>query len=161
MLVRQGTVGQTGGMPVDEPLYDAAVALIERRLPNAAWATAAALRLDDGAILTGICLDNVNSAAGLCAEIGPMCEAFTSDRGVTASICVNRSADRDHDLVLAPCGVCQERLALWGPEVEVGVTDPEDPRRWSSRRLEQLNPYYWAAALSDDAHWPTPAEHSE
>ncbi|HEY8317220.1 MAG TPA: cytidine deaminase [Amnibacterium sp.] len=148
-------------MPVDEALYDAAVALIERRLPSAPWATAAALRLDDGSIVTGIGLDNMNSGAGLCAEVGPMCAAFTDGRAVVASICVNRSSDRRRDLVLAPCGLCQERLALWGPAVEVGVSDPQDPRGWSGRRLADLNPYYWATAFSEDGRWPTTADHAE
>ena len=128
-------------MPVDELLYDAAVALIESRLPSADWATAAALRMDDGSIIVGIGFDNFNSGAGLCAEVGPIAQAYTEGRRVTGSICVNRSRDRQHDLVLAPCGLCQERLALWGPDVEVGVADGEEPRGWSSRWLKELNPY--------------------
>jgi cytidine deaminase len=146
---------------MDHALYDAAVSLIERRLPSADWATAAAIRLDDGSIKVGICLDNFNSAASLCAEVGPICEAFTNDQKVIASLCVNRSKERQHDLVLAPCGLCQERLALWGPSVEVGVPDVEVPGGWSSRRLADINPYYWATVFFDDAHWPTAAEHSD
>ena len=148
-------------MPVDELLYDAAVALIESRLPSADWATAAALRMDDGSIIVGIGRDNFNSGAGLCAEVGPIAQAYTEGRRVIDSICVNRSRDRDHDLVLAPCGLCQERLALWGPDVEVGVADGEEPRGWSSRRLKELNPYYWATTFFNDGHWPTTAEHAD
>jgi cytidine deaminase len=145
----------------DSALHDAAVALIERRLPDADWATAAALRLDDGSVLVGIGLDNFNSAAGLCAEAGPIARAYTEGRAVVASICVNRSSGREGDAVLAPCGVCQERLALWGPAVEVGVADPADPRGWSSRPLADLNPYYWATALLEHDGWPTTAEHAD
>ena len=147
-------------MTADTALHDAAVALIEQRLPRAEWATAAALRLDDGSVLVGIGLDNFSSAAGLCAEAGPVAQAFTAGRRVTDSVCVNRSRDRDGDLVLAPCGLCQERLALWGPEVAVGVADPADPRGWSSRALAELNPYYWAATFFG-GRWPTTAEHAE
>ena len=145
----------------DSALYDAAISLIERRLGEASWKTAAAVRLDDGSILTGIGLANISSAAGFCAEVGPLAQAYTEDRQVVASICVNRSDDRGQDLVLAPCGVCQERLALWGPDVEVGVADGTTPSGWSSRRLAELMPYYWASALSADDHWPTKAEHAE
>ena len=149
-------------MSADTELYDAAVSLIERRLSANDWATAAALRFDDGSIKVGICLDNFSSAAGLCAEVGPICEAFTTDEKVIASLCVNRIKDRQDDLVLAPCGLCQERLALWGPDVQVGVADAEAPGGWRSRRLADLNPYYWATAFFEDGHWPTAvAEHSD
>jgi hypothetical protein len=30
-------------------------------------------------------------------------------------------------LVLAPCGICQERLSLWGKEVEVAIAVPGKP----------------------------------
>lgn len=148
-------------MLADSALYDAAIALIERRLGSTSWKTAAAIRLDDGSILSGIGLDNINAAAGLCAEVGPLAQAYTKDRRVVASICVNRSTDREQDLVLAPCGVCQERLALWGPSVEVGVADGTSATGWSSVRLAELMPYYWATTFSDDDHWPTPAEHAD
>jgi hypothetical protein len=48
-------------MPVDELLYSAAVGLIETRLASADWATAAALRVDDGSIIVGIGLNNFHS----------------------------------------------------------------------------------------------------
>ena len=146
-------------MKADQKLYEAAVELIERRLPDAEWATAAALYLDDGSTATGVCLDNFNAAVGLCAEAGPVCHAYTTSRDVLASICVNRVRDRSIDLVLAPCGVCQERLALWGPDVEVGVADPEGAG-WSSRPLHELNPHYWASVLSKDGGWPSRTEHA-
>ena len=146
-------------MKADQKLYDAAGQLIERRLPEAEWATAAALYLDDGSIATRVCLDIFNSAAGLCAEAGPVCHAYTTDRDVLASICVNWVRDRAKDLVLAPCGVYQERLALWGPDVEVGVADP-DGAGWSSRPLHELNPHYWASVLSEDGGWSSRNEHA-
>ena len=161
MSVRSASIWHAYVMPVDEVLYRAVVGLIESRLASVDWATAAALRMDDGSIRVGIALDNINSGAGLCAEVGPIAQAYTEGRRVVDSICVTRSRDRQHDLVLAPCGLCQERLALWGPDVEVGVFDAEDPRGWSSRRLGELNPHYWASAFFKDGHWPTTAEHSE
>ena len=148
-------------MPVDEILYRAAVDLIESRLASVDWATAAALRMDDGSIRVGIAFDNINSGAGLCAEVGPIVQAFTDGRTVLDSICVTRSTDRQQDLVLAPCGLCQERLAVWGPDVEVGVLDAENPQGWSGRRLGELNPFYWASAFFEDQHWPTAAEHAD
>lgn len=67
--------------------------------------------------------DNFNAVISLCAETGPICEACSLGKRVVALICVSgRSSDGD-SFVLAPCGVCQERLALWGPDAEVGVGD--------------------------------------
>jgi len=73
-------------MPVDEILYVAAVGLIESRLASSEWASAAALRMDDESIRVGIVLDNINSGAGLCAEVGPITQAYTEGRQVIASI---------------------------------------------------------------------------
>ncbi len=121
-----------------------------------------AVRLEDGEVLTGVSLSNINAAMTLCAETGPLCTAYSSDRKVVASVCISREVPSGRITVLAPCGACQERLALWGPDVEVGVADARSAAGWSSRRLEELNPFYWAAALSPDrSSWPAPADHED
>lgn len=147
-------------MAVDQALVDAAVSQLDRRWPAASEAVAAAVYLDDGSTLTGVALDNVNAAMTLCAEIGPIVRAYTLERRIVASVCVSRSADRAGLLILAPCGSCQERLALWGPDVEVGVADRDDRRGWSSRRLVEVNPFYWTTAFTGDGTWPSRAEHA-
>jgi cytidine deaminase len=147
-------------MPVDQTLFDAAVKQIDERWPTAPWATAAAVYLDDGTILTGVSLNNLNSAMTLCAETGPICRAYTENRQITASVCVNRAIGREQILVLAPCGACQERLALWGPDLEVGVADPSATAGWISRPLSEVNPFYWAAAFAEGSRWPSQTEHS-
>ncbi len=147
-------------MPVDHALLDAAVEQLRRRWPSAPDAVAAAIGLDDGSIVTGVALDNFNAAMALCAETGPICQAYTLDRSVLASVCVAKDEGGDGFRVLAPCGACQERLALWGPEVEVGVADPSRRDGWTSRRLIDLNPYYWAEVFAEGPGWPSPAEHA-
>jgi hypothetical protein len=42
--------------------------------------------------------------------------------------------------ILTPCGVCQERLFAYGPAVQVGVPHPEEPERWRSMRLDEVQP---------------------
>lgn len=69
----------------ENELCDVAVSLIDRRLSSVDSATAAALRLDDGSITVGICLDNFSSAAGLCAEAGPISAARSNDQKVIAA----------------------------------------------------------------------------
>jgi cytidine deaminase len=147
-------------MPVDQILIDAAVRQMRIRRPSARGAVAAAVYLDDGSILTGVSLDNINAAMTLCAETGPICQAYTLDKAILASVCVAGEDDGDGFRVLAPCGACQERLAVWGTDVEVGVADSSKDGGWTSRRLVDLNPYYWAEVFAQDAGWPSPAEHA-
>ncbi len=117
--------------------------------------------LDDGSVLTGVGLDNINAVMGLCAETGPICQAYTLGRSVTASICLAPGLSGSDLMVLAPCGACQERLALWGPYVEVAVASTRIDRRWESRPLIEVNPHYWAAAYAEGPGWPTPTEHAD
>lgn len=131
---------------MDDELVSAAVALVTKRFGQRAWAGAAAMRLDDGSILTSTAPDALNDAVALCHETGALCEAFKLDRRVVASVCVTQRSPEDF-LVLAPCGVCQERLFLHGPDVEVGVGLPDGS--WSSQRLAELQPHYWRNVLPD------------
>jgi len=146
-------------MEADHTLFEAAADQLRRRWPDAPAGVAAAAYLSDGSVLTGVALDNFNPAMSLCAETGPICEAYSLGQSIVASICVLRERDREGLIVLAPCGACQERLALWGPRVEVGVSDPERSRGWSSRSLVELNPYYWASVFAEDDVWPSATQH--
>jgi cytidine deaminase len=145
-------------MPVDAPLVGAAVAEAKRRWPDRDG-VAAAIRVADGEILTGVPLPNFNAAMSLCAETGPLCVAYTNKQQVVASVCVGVDHSTGAITVLAPCGACQERRALWGSEVEVGVDDPVGATGWSSKRLSDLNPFYWAATSTRDRSWPMSVEH--
>ena len=145
-------------MELDQRLVDAAIDQLDRRWPRADYAVAAAGYLDDGRILTSVGLDNLNSAVTLCAETGVLCQAYTLDRRVAASVCVGRGSDGVVG-VLAPCGVCQERLALWGPEVQVAVADRTASSGWRARTLAELNPFYWGAHFTDGETWPDMAFH--
>ena len=140
-------------MAVDQELVDAAIELARTRFPGQDWSGAAALRLDDGAVLTSTAPDVPNSAVSLCHETGAICEAFKRGRRVVASVCVTAAgADRGY-WVLAPCGGCQERLFAYGPDVEVAVPEPEDPRRWRTLRLRDVQPHWFARVFPDDV-WP-------
>lgn len=143
-------------MDLDQRLVDAAIDQMDRR----ARTEAAAVYLHDGRILTSVCLDNLNAAATLCAETGAICQAYTLGETLTASVFVSRWADGNGLSVLAPCGICQERLALWGPEVQVGVADPESPSGWRARTLLELNPFYWGKHFADGGTWPSSTVHA-
>jgi cytidine deaminase len=114
--------------------------------------------LDDGRIITSVGFDNINGAVTLCGETGAICQAYTLDRRVTASVYLYREASGT-TVVLPPCGICQERLALWGPDVEVGVPDPENPAGWHVKSLADLHPYYWAKHFAN-GDWPPTSLHT-
>lgn len=97
---------------------------------------------------------------GLCHETGAICEAFKLGRRVVASVCVT-AADKDRGYwILAPCGVCQERLFAYGPDVEVAVPEPADPRRWRTLQLRDVQPHWFARVFPDDV-WPYEAQDPE
>jgi cytidine deaminase len=147
-------------MNLDQRLIDAAVDQVNRRWPAEEYGGAAAVYLEDGQILTSVGLDNINGGVTLCHETGAICQAYTLNKRVTASVCVGREAGSSETFVLAPCGICQERLALWGPEVQVGVADPSSPSGWTARTLLEVNPFYWGARYADGGPWPSPAAHA-
>ncbi|MEV6792390.1 cytidine deaminase [Streptomyces sp. NPDC051320] len=146
-------------MKLDQALVNAAIAQMNRRWPGDEDAGAAAVYLDDGQILTSVALDNFNAGVTLCHEAGAFCQAYTLDRRVTASVCVNRVPEQGRTVILPPCGICQERLAVWGPGVEVGVPDPNDPTGWQARTLAEVNPYYWARQFTEGG-WPSYEMHT-
>lgn len=131
---------------------DAAIHLIEARLPGQEWAGAAAIRLDDGSVLTSTAPKALNPAVELCHETGALCEAYKLGRSVVASVCVIRSDQHGAFWILAPCGVCQERLFAHGPAVAVAVPHPGDPRRWRSLRLDEVQPHWWQTVFPDESH---------
>ena len=44
----------------------------------------------------------------------------------------------------------QERLALWGQDVEVAIPDADDSSHWLTKTLRQVQPYYWRNAVDDN-----------
>jgi cytidine deaminase len=147
-------------MQMDQALFDAAVEQLHARWPGNLAGVAAAVYLSDGSILTGVPLDNINPSMTLCAETGPICQANTRGKAITASICVAQEEGGQRLRVLAPCGACQERLALWGPDVEVGVTSTDSDTGWESKTLIEVHPHYWAVVYAEESGWPTQTEHS-
>lgn len=146
-------------MDLDQRLVDAAIDQLGARWPGADQAVAAAVYLGNGEILTSVSLDNLNAAATLCAEAGALCQAYTLNRQVTASVCVSREVGDSGIGVLAPCGICQERLALWGPDVQVAVPDGSADCGWTTRTLGEINPFYWGSRFAEGGAWPRAEEH--
>ena len=135
-------------MRIDQRLVDAAIAQAQARFPSGC-AGAAALYTGDGRILTSVCFDTPNESANLCHETGALCEANRLGLRVTASVCVSRATAADPFIILSPCGICQERLATWGLDVEVAVPVSSDATQWQAKTLNEVQPFYWHNAFAD------------
>jgi len=129
-------------MQLDQTLVDAALALAAARWPRRE-AGAAALYTSSGRILTSVFAESPNQSASLCHETGAICEAHKLQEAVVASVCVSREDADAPFVILPPCGICCERLAFWGGEVQLAVPCPDYPSRWQAKLLKQLLPHYW------------------
>lgn len=129
-----------------EPLFDlaAAAAQAEGRRSSDGEGVAAAARTRSGAELAGVWIDAMVDSACLCAETGPICEAHRLDDPIVASICV-RWTQATGFVVLPACGVCQERLAVFGTDVVVAVGRSENVTDF--RSLRELRPLPWWDAV--------------
>lgn len=112
--------------------------------------------LADGTIVTGTSPEAINPSVQVCHEIEPFCAAYRLDQPVTASVCLHRRPG-GRVLVLSPCGVCRERLAVHGPAVLVAVPQPDDASEVMWKPLREVLPDYWMTAFPDevDAAWMT------
>jgi cytidine deaminase len=123
--------------------------LIAQRYPDDEHRGAAAMLVADGTILTGTAPDATNPSVEVCHEIEPYCAAFRLNQPVVASICLHRQPG-GRVVVLSPCGVCRERLAVHGPGVLVAVADRLDPTVIVWKRLKDALPDYWMTAFPDE-----------
>ncbi|ASB88865.1 cytidine deaminase [Bacillus sonorensis] len=133
-------------MKIEQALYEAAVDLIQKRYPTG-WGGAAAMYTDDGRILTSVAPEVMNASTELCIETGAILEAHKLGAKITHSICVVRDDEHSEYKVLTPCGVCQERLFYWGPDLKAAVTAADG--RLVFKSLQDIQPYHWSAAYQD------------
>jgi len=135
-------------MRLDQRLVDAAISQALGRFAIG-YAGAAAIYIEDGQILTSVCFDTHNEIANLCHEAGAYCEANRQGLRVTASVCVSRATPEDPFIILTPCGICQERLAKWGMNVEVAAPNASNASDWKSMTLKDVQPYYWGYGVDE------------
>lgn len=123
--------------------------LIDGRFPDDDHHGAAAMLLDDGTILTGTAPDAINPSVEVCHETEPYCASFRLGRRVLASVCLHRQPG-GQTVVLSPCGVCRERLAVYGPDVLVAVAAVDDAALVVWKPLKDVLPDYWMTAFPDE-----------
>lgn len=135
---------------------DACRALIDSSFPDDGDQGAATALLADGTILTGTSPAAVNPSVQACHEIEPYCGAYRLNQPIVASVCLHRQPG-GRTVVLSPCGVCRQRLAVYGPAVLVAVADRSNPTVVVSKSLKEVLPDYWMIAFPEeiDAGWST------
>ncbi len=79
-----------------------------------------------------------------------MCEAYAKGKRITATVCVSRQAD-GRFIIFPLCGVCMERMWLWGGDVEIAVPLDDDNTKWRAVALKDANPTYWRKYLPNKA----------
>ncbi len=133
---------------------DACRSLIRDRFRDDDHHGAAAMLLGDGTILTGTAPDAINPSVEVCHETEPYCAAFRLGKPIVASVCLHREPG-GRTVVLSPCGVCRERLAVHGPNLLVAVADVDDPTQVVWKPLKRVLPDYWMTAFPAeiDAGW--------
>ena len=132
--------------PFDQAFVDEVVGFALASFP--AGEAVGAVKTGSGRVLTSIHFEAAVDTAHLCAETGAICEARKLGDPVVASICIYRDTGDEPFRVIPPCGICQERLLVWGMDVWVGVPG-EDGRMWAARRLRELHPYDWSEVFGE------------
>lgn len=133
-------------MEIEEELYNAAVSLIQTRYGSEAGG-AAALRTSRGKILTSVAPETKNDSLSLCMEVGSCLEAHKLKESITHSLCLYRKSGDNEFIILTPCGICSERLAHWGGNVSVAISNPKNELIF--KPLRELLPYHWSQVNGD------------
>ena len=137
---------------IDIELYNAVKELVAVRYPSG-WGGAAAVRVEDGTIYTSVAAEVINDSTALCMETGAILEAHKFNKKVTHSICLAREDEHSPLKVLSPCGICQERLFYWGPQVQCAISSGTEAIIFKT--LSELQPYHWTDTYYDKMvdHW--------
>lgn len=137
---------------IAQDLFNAVKTLIDERYPSG-WGGAAAVRVEDGTIYTSIAPEVINDSTNLCMETGAILEAHKFNKKVTHSICLAREDEYSVLKILSPCGICQERLFYWGPEVQCAISN--EPQAIIFKTLKEMQPYHWTVTYYEEMieHW--------
>jgi cytidine deaminase len=129
-----------------QKLFESIVALVEDHYPTG-WGGAAGVLLEDGTILTSISPEFENIGVNVCMETGAYLEAARLKKSITHTLCLVRDDEHAPFKVLTPCGICQERLRFWGPDVLCAITTNRSPVEYVP--LRELTPHHWLNAYTD------------
>jgi cytidine deaminase len=106
----------------DRELLDVATAVLDRRYRAGVHEVAAALRLADGMVVTGLHVEASAGRASVCAESAALSAAVVAGSPVVAVVGVLRRPGGTLHLI-EPCGVCAELLVDHAPDARVWVAE--------------------------------------
>lgn len=145
----------TGIGEFDEALLNAArEAMRNAYAPYSGFAVGAAVRLNDGTIITGANFENASLGLSLCAETVALATANSAGRlrDIVAIAVVGEpiaGGAQEGGAVLTPCGRCRQILTeaaqLAGRDIPVYCADVSGERR-ATYRVSQLLPHAFSAA---------------
>ena len=128
-------------MEIGQEMFAQALNLLNQRYGENKAGGVAIMRTDRGNYLLSVWPEAANESVTLCAEVGAICEAHKLGQKVTHTLCLCRQNDDEDYEILAPCGLCQERLFFWGEEVQCAISTKDNSVVFKS--LRELQPYYW------------------
>jgi cytidine deaminase len=111
------------------------------------WTGATALRLVSGEILTHCAPEAQNNVVSIYMEVGAILAAHQKKERVTHCISVARNNSQADYKIMSPSGICQERLAFWGGNVKVAISNPEN--RLKFQTIKELMPFKWFEAVGE------------
>jgi len=130
--------GPPPGMSEDDgELLSVAEGVLEARYRAGVHEVAAALRLADGRVVTGLHVEATAGRASVCAESAALSAAVIAGSPVTSVVGVLRRRSGTTHLI-EPCGVCAELLADHAPDATVWVAIGSG---FGSVRVAELLPF--------------------
>jgi len=108
----------------DRELLAVAESILDERYTAGVHEVAAALRLEDGRIVTGLHVEASAGRASVCAESAALSAAVIASSPVVAVVGVLRRPSGTLHLI-EPCGVCAELLGDHAPDARVWVAAGE------------------------------------
>lgn len=136
----------------DRELLDVASRVLDARYRSGVHEVAAALRLADGSVVTGIHVEASAGRASVCAESAALSAAVVAGAPVVAIVGVLQRPGGTRHLI-EPCGVCAELLGDHAPDATVWVA-VED--RFAAVRVDALLPARRRRAARTPAESTTP-----
>ena len=121
---------ELGGAPAamdaqDRELLAIAEAILNERYRQGVHEVAAAMRLADGRVVSGLHVEASAGRASVCAESAALSAAAIAGSPVVSIVGVlRRSAGTLH--LIEPCGVCSELLVDHAPEASVWVARDDE-----------------------------------
>ncbi|MEZ4388614.1 MAG: cytidine deaminase [Candidatus Krumholzibacteriia bacterium] len=101
---------------LERDLIEAARRVRERSYsPYSRFRVGAALRCDDGAVITGTNVENASFGLSICAERSAVARAIAEGRRRFTAIAIVA----DPDLPTPPCGACRQVLLEFAPDLDV------------------------------------------